>query len=170
SWPFCNSPYQASSTSLNGAPAAAGYRWTEDPGGFRFLLPSVGPVWERTTGDNQIYYSPDNKAHYLQFAVTVGQSTSPLEHLQQLEASVSKNLTGYKQARMADAKVKGHDAAVWEFSYAAKEGGRRHAIEAEFIDDQGTAYAVYLSCPDKDWTEGERRFTTVLNSFEPVVR
>ncbi|MFE3041557.1 serine/threonine-protein kinase [Kitasatospora indigofera] len=154
----------------SGAPAAAGYRWTEDPGGFRFLLPSVGPVWERTTGDNQIYYSPDNKAHYLQFAVTVGQSTSPLEHLQQLEASVSKNLTGYKQARMADAKVKGHDAAVWEFSYAAKEGGRRHAIEAEFIDDQGTAYAVYLSCPDKDWTEGERRFTTVLNSFEPVVR
>ncbi|MFC9325392.1 serine/threonine-protein kinase [Kitasatospora sp. NPDC057015] len=151
-----------------GAPAPAGYRWTEDPGGFRFLLPETGGVWQRSMDRNQIYYSPDNKVHYLQFAVTVGQSTRPLDHLGQLELTVSKNLAGYTQLKMADAKVKGHDAAVWEFSYAAKEGGRRHAVEAEFIDDQGTAYAVYLSCPEKDWTEGEQRFTTVLNSFEPT--
>ncbi|WP_371481075.1 protein kinase [Kitasatospora sp. NBC_00315] len=151
-----------------GAAAPAGYRWTDDPGGFRFLLPLTGGVWQRSMDSNQIYYSPDAKSHYLQFAVTVGQSTRPRDHLAELEATVSKNLTGYAQLRLADAKVKGHDAAVWEFSYAAKEGGRRHAIEAEFIDGQGTAYAVYLSCPDKDWTEGQQRFTTVLNSFEPT--
>ncbi len=151
-----------------GPAAPAGYRWADDPGGFRFLLPLAGGVWARTTDSgNQIFYSPDNKTHYLQFAVTVGQSTRPLDHFTQMEATVSK-LKDYRKARMADALVNGHDAAVWEFSYAAKEGGRRHAIEAEFIDEQGTAYAVYLSCPEKDWTEGEQRFTTVLNSFEPT--
>jgi hypothetical protein len=151
-----------------GPAAPAGYRWADDPGGFRFLLPVAGGVWLRTTDSgNQIFYSPDNKVHYLQFAVTVGQSTRPLDHFEQMEATVSK-LKDYRKAKMADARVNGHDAAVWEFTYAAKDGGRRHAIEAEFIDDQGTAYAVYLSCPDKDWTEGEQRFTTVLNSFEPT--
>ena len=152
----------------SGAAAPAGYRWTDDPAGFRFPLPVTGGVWQRSSDDrNQIYYSPDDKLHYFQFAVTVGQSTRPIDHLTELETSVG-TMAGYQRVKLADAKVKGHDAAVWEFTYAARDVGVRHAIEAEFIDDQGTAYAVYVSCPDKDWTEGERRFTTVLNNFAPA--
>ncbi|MFF2043245.1 serine/threonine-protein kinase [Kitasatospora sp. NPDC058170] len=152
------------------AAAPTGYRWVDDPAGFRFPLPSGVPAWQRSTDTaNQIFYSPDNKSHYLQFAVTVGQSVKPLEHLQQMETTVSK-LKEYRQHKLTSVQVNGHDAAVWEFSYAAKEGGRRRAIEAEFIDGDGTGYAIYLSCPDKekDWTEGEQRFTTVLNHFTPT--
>ncbi|MFI9332282.1 serine/threonine-protein kinase [Kitasatospora sp. NPDC052868] len=152
------------------AAAPTGYRWVDDPAGFRFPLPSGVPVWQRSTDTaNQIFYSPDAKSHYLQFAVTVGQSVKPLEHLQQMETTVSK-LKEYRQHKLTSVQVNGHDAAVWEFSYAAKEGGRRRAIEAEFIDGDGTGYAIYLSCPDKekDWTEGEQRFTTVLNHFTPT--
>ncbi|MFB7616584.1 protein kinase [Kitasatospora sp. NPDC056181] len=151
-------------------PAPTGFRWVDDPAGFRFPLPVATPPWQRSTDTaNQIFYSPDNKSHYLQFAVTVGQSVKPLEHMRQMEATVSK-LKEYRQHKLTSVAVNGHDAAVWEFSYAAKEGGRRRAIEAEFIDDDGTGYAVYLSCPDtdKDWPEGERRFTTVLNHFTPT--
>ncbi|MBD0692806.1 serine/threonine-protein kinase [Streptomyces sp. CBMA123] len=155
-----------------GASAPAGYRWVDDPGGFRFPMPVATPAWQRSTGTdaNQIFYSPDNRVHYLQFAVTVGQSTKPLDHMRQMEVNVSKSLKDYKQHRMASAVVNGHEAATWEFSYAAKEGGRRRAIETEFIDDDGTSYAIYASSPDKgdEWQQAEQRFTTVLNHFTPT--
>ncbi|WBP88450.1 serine/threonine-protein kinase [Kitasatospora cathayae] len=162
----------ATGTPTPGAPAPAGYRWVDDPAGFRFPLPTGNPAWQRILGtdNNQIFYSPDNKVHYLQFAVTVGQSVKPLDHMREMEVSVSKSLKDYKQHRMASTAVNGHEAAVWEFSYAAKEGGRRRAIETEFIDEDGTAYAIYSSSPDKgnDWTEAFQRFTTVLNGFTPT--
>ncbi|MFE2414580.1 serine/threonine-protein kinase [Kitasatospora sp. NPDC059408] len=158
--------------SASGGPVPAGYQWVEDPAGFRFVLPSASPAWQRILGsdNNQIFYSPDGKVHYLQFAVTVGQSVKPLEHMREMEASVSKAQKDYKQHRMASTAVNGHEAAVWEFSYAAKEGGRRRAVETEFIDDDGTAYAIYSSSPEKgnDWNEALQRFTTVLNSFTPT--
>ncbi|MER7667816.1 protein kinase [Kitasatospora sp. NPDC096128] len=160
-------------TPAPGASAPAGYRWVDDSAGFRFPLPTGGPTWQRSLGvpdNNQIFYSPDNRVHYLQFAVTVGQSVKPLDHMRQMEGNVSKSLKDYKQHRMAGSVVNGHEAATWEFSYAAKEGGRRRAIETEFIDEDGTAYAIYASSPDKDgeWQQAEQRFTTVLNHFTPT--
>lgn len=149
----------------------SGYHWVDDPAGFRFPLPNGTPSWQRiSTGDNQIYYSPDDKVHYLQFAVTVGQSVKPLEHMRQMEANVSKSLKDYKQHRMAGTAVKGQEAAVWEFSYLAKEGGRRRAIETEFISPDGTSYAIYSSSPEKgnEWNEAEQRFYAVLNGFTPI--
>ncbi|MFI9363717.1 protein kinase [Kitasatospora sp. NPDC053057] len=162
----------ATGTATPGADAPAGYRWVDDPAGFRFPLPTGNPAWQRSIGtdSNQIFYSPDGRTHYLQFAVTVGQSVKPLDHMREMEASVSKSLKDYKQHRMASTAVNGREAAVWEFSYAAKEGGRRRAIETEFIDEDGTAYAVYSSSPDKgnEWNEALQRFHTVLNAFTPT--
>ncbi|MER7702681.1 protein kinase [Kitasatospora sp. NPDC097605] len=156
----------------DGMPAPpAGYRWVDDPAGFRFPLPATTPVWERSsTSDNQIYYSPDNKVHYLQFAVTVGQSVRPLEHMRQMEAGVSVARKEYKQHKLTSVAVNGHEAAVWEFSYLAKEGGRRRAIEAEFIDQDGTSYAIYSSSPERgnEWNEAEQRFNAVLHYFTPT--
>ncbi|MFE4516171.1 protein kinase [Kitasatospora sp. NPDC056783] len=153
------------------APPPSGYRWVDDPAGFRFPLPTGTPPWQRiSSGDNQIFYTPDNKQHYLQFAVTVGQSVKPLEHMRQMETTVSKSLKDYKQHRMAGTAVKGQEAAVWEFSYLAKEGGRRRAIETEFIGQDGTSYAIYSSSPEKgnEWNEAEQRFYAVLNNFAPT--
>ncbi|WP_380278828.1 protein kinase [Kitasatospora purpeofusca] len=169
-------PGPASAESLpagaDGTPAPpVGYRWVDDPAGFRFPLPDGTPAWQRTsTPDNQIYYSPDNKVHYLQFAVTVGQSVRPLEHMRQMESTVSKSLKEYKQHKLTSVAVNGHEAAVWEFSYLAKEGGRRRAIEAEFIDKDGTSYAIYSSSPERgsEWNEAEQRFNAVLHYFTPT--
>ncbi|MFC5667438.1 protein kinase [Kitasatospora misakiensis] len=157
--------------SVDGTPAPAGYHWVDDPAGFRFPLPATTPAWQRSsTPDNQIYYSPDNRAHYLQFAVTVGQSVRPLEHMKQMEVSLSKSLKEYKQHKLTGVAVNGHEAAVWEFSYLAKEGGRRRAIEAEFIDEDGTSYAIYSSSPERgnEWNEAEQRFNAVLHYFTPT--
>ncbi|MFJ1703087.1 protein kinase [Kitasatospora sp. NPDC088346] len=147
-------------------PAPDGYQWVDDPAGFRFLLPTTG-TWVRTTENSEIYYSPDNKVHYLQFAVTVGQALSPNEHLQEMEQSVTKNRQGYKREQLADIKVNGYQGAVWEFSYttADNSGTRRHLKEAEFRDENGTSYDILSAGPDKDRTDSQKRFTTVLNHF-----
>ncbi|GAA2744680.1 serine/threonine-protein kinase [Kitasatospora cinereorecta] len=150
------------------APAPAGYAWRDDPEGFRFLAPTDTP-WTRTDeGGGQIVYSPDAKIHYLQFAKTVGQPLSPRAHFLQMETAVSKNLKDYQLTDMSDVRIKDQEGAVWEFSYTARDGSRRHAKEAEFRSSNGTSYAVYISGPDKDWTASQRRFTVVLNGFTPT--
>ncbi|MEV4611818.1 serine/threonine-protein kinase [Kitasatospora sp. NPDC049258] len=148
-------------------PAPAGYQWVDDPAGFRFLLPSTGGTWVRTVDGSEIYYSPDGKVHYLQFAVTVGQSLSPLQHFQEMEQSVNKNRQGYKREQLAEVKVNGFPGAVWEFSYttADSSGTRRYLKEAEFKTESGTSYDVLSAGPDKDRTDSQKRFTTVLNHF-----
>ncbi|MFI9784770.1 serine/threonine-protein kinase [Kitasatospora sp. NPDC051984] len=149
------------------SPPPTGYTWQEDPAGFRFPLPSDGK-WVRSEEGTQIYYSPDGRDHYLQFAVTVGQPLSPQEHLLQLEASLSKSQRDFQTSSLAAAKINDQEGAVWEFSFTTPSGVRRHAKEAEFRRSDGTSYSVYVSGPEKDWTQSLRRFTTVLNKFTPT--
>ncbi|OKJ17227.1 protein kinase domain-containing protein [Kitasatospora sp. CB01950] len=148
-------------------PAPDGYTWQDDPAGFRFLLPTDG-AWVRSETNAQIYYSPDDRDHYLQFAVTVGQPLAPQEHLLQMEASLSRSLKDFRTSSLAAAKINDQEGAVWEFSFTGTTGGRRHAKEVEFRRSDGTSYAVYVSGPEKDWTQSLRRFTTVLNNFVPT--
>ncbi|MFD8482540.1 serine/threonine-protein kinase [Kitasatospora sp. NPDC059673] len=149
------------------SPPPTGYRWQEDPAGFRFLLPTDGQ-WVRSEEGTQIYYSPDGRDHYLQFAVTVGQPLSPQEHLLQLEASLSKSQKDFQTSSLASVRINDQEGAVWEFSFTSPSGVRRHAKEAEFRRSDGTSYSVYVSGPEKDWTQSLRRFTTVLNMFTPT--
>ncbi|MEV4561851.1 hypothetical protein AB0K51_33405, partial [Kitasatospora sp. NPDC049285] len=151
----------------SGGPAPAGYVWQDDPDGYRFLLPTTDGTWTRVEEGGQVYYSPDARVHYLQFAVTVGQPLTPLQHFEEMELSVSKNLKEYQSTGPVAARINDREGAVWEFSYTAKDGTRRHAKEAEFRNTDGTSYAVYVSGPEKDWVQSLRRFTTVLNNFTP---
>ncbi|MDH6124228.1 serine/threonine-protein kinase [Kitasatospora sp. GP82] len=150
-------------------PAPTGYTWVDDPAGFRFPVPNDGTPWVRTTDSlGQILYSPDGRIHFLQFAVTVGQSLTPREHFLQMEGGITKTLSNYHRENLSDTKVNGHEAASWEFTFVATDGSRRHAKEVEFRDDNGTSYGLYVSAPDKDWITAQRRLTTVLNNFTPM--
>ena len=150
-------------------PAPSGYTWREDPAGFRFPLPAAsgGRPWVRSTDSNEIYYSPDGKVHYVQFARTVGQPLTPMQHLLQLEQGVKANRgAGYRREGLTAIKVNGQEGAIWEFSYPSLDGsGFRHQKEAEFRTEDGTSYDVLVAAPEKDWQEALRRFTVVLNNF-----
>ncbi|MFJ9519070.1 protein kinase [Kitasatospora sp. NPDC101801] len=154
------------------AVAPKGYRWVDDPAGFRFLLPTEGGRWERSAENNQIYYSPDpvtNRQRYLQFAVAVGQSLEPIAHFREMEQSVSKVSKDYRQIELTKVDVNGSVGAVWEFTYT-KDGSRRHVKDVEFRDAKGTSYTLLVATPDvdKDWVAGQRILTTVLNEFVPT--
>ncbi|WP_030457370.1 serine/threonine-protein kinase [Kitasatospora sp. NRRL B-11411] len=166
--PTGDNPLPSDSPLPSGAPAPAGYTWKDDPAGFRFLLPTNG-TWVRTEKDGgQIYYTPDKQEHFLLFAVMVGQPLAPEDHFLQMEGSLSKSLTDYQRTSLDTAKIKGQEAAVWEFSFGAKDA-RRHAKEVEFRRADGTAFMVYVSGPEKDWRDSLRQFTTVLNNFTPTI-
>ncbi|MER5862614.1 serine/threonine-protein kinase [Kitasatospora sp. NPDC002040] len=161
------SPQQQSSAAP--VPAPKGFRWTDDPAGFRFLLPTEGGTWVRSVENGQIYYSPDNRQRYLQFAVAVGQPLEPIAHFRELELSVSKVSKDYRQVALTKVDVKGDEGAVWEFTYL-KDGVRRHVKDVEFRDAKGTSYTLLVGVPDndKDWVAGQRILTTVLNEFVPT--
>ncbi|WP_407989891.1 serine/threonine-protein kinase [Kitasatospora sp. CMC57] len=152
------------------ATAPKGYRWVDDPAGFRFLLPTEGGTWERSVENNQIYYSPDrpeNRQRYLQFAVEVGQPKEPIEHFREMELTVGKG-KDYRQISLTQVDVNGAKGAVWEFTNT-KDGNRRHVRDVEFRDAKGTSYTLLVATPDneKDWVAGQRILTTVLNEFQP---
>ncbi|MFI9269235.1 serine/threonine-protein kinase [Kitasatospora sp. NPDC052896] len=167
-------PDDASASPLAPGSVLPGYQWTQDPAGFGFQLPTAIGTWQRTTdSSNQIYYSPDNQRHVLQFAVNVGQSLSPLDHLTQLEVDVRKKLKAYQRITLAANKVRGLQGARWEFTYSSvnpTNPGPRHVIEEEYMDADGTSYAILMSCPDNpsDWTLTQQWFTAVLNNFTPT--
>ncbi|GAA2230227.1 MULTISPECIES: serine/threonine-protein kinase [Kitasatospora] len=148
-------------------PAPTGYTWVDDPAGFRFPVPSDGAPWVRSTqGVEQIIYSPDGGLHFVQFSKTVAQSLGPREHFLEMERDLIKKLKDYHRGSLVDAKVNGHEAASWDFTFVgSKDGIRRHAKEVEYLDDKGTSYGIYVCTPEKDWLTGQRRFTTVLNNF-----
>ncbi|WP_441245692.1 protein kinase domain-containing protein [Kitasatospora sp. McL0602] len=148
--------------------APAGYRWMADEEGFRFPLPVTGGTWVRSMDKNQIFYTPDNKLHFLQFAVAVGQPLAPSQHLEQLEGDVSKgkNIKDFHRVDLSEVRINGQEGAFWEFTYTvAKDGSHRHVREAEFRDEDGTSYTIYQSGPEADSVDGQRLFTTVLNKF-----
>ncbi len=158
---------QESSTPQDGSPSPgrspSGYTLTADPAGFRFQLPDDGRPWVRSVGKNQIYYSPDNQQNYLQFAVAVGQPTTPLQHFQEMEHTVSLQ-PGYKVVSQKTLKFRGHDAAFWEWTQG-QGAAMRHMVEEEFIDTDGTSYAILQACPEANWLTGQRIFQAVLNNF-----
>ncbi|MFJ4678725.1 serine/threonine-protein kinase [Kitasatospora sp. NPDC088783] len=166
--PSGDNPLTGESPLPSGAPAPPGYVWKDDPAGFRFLLPTNG-TWERSEHDGgQIYYTPDNQEHFLLFAVSVGQALAPKDHFLEMEGSLAKSLKDYQRTTLDTVKIKGQEAAAWEFAFGAKDA-RRHAKEVEFRRADGTAFMVYVSGPEKDWRDSLRQFTTVLNNFTPTI-
>ncbi|GAB2693149.1 serine/threonine-protein kinase [Kitasatospora kifunensis] len=171
--PVTSSP---TGTAVLSGPAPAGYTWQSDPSGFRFPLPLDGGTWQRTTDDkNQIYYSPDNKRHFLQFAVTVGDATKPYDNMLYMEGKMKANSTGYHRVSLDQTPVRGHEAARLVWTYNQLSGplaGRRMSIDEEYRDADGTSYAILVSGPDTpdDTTTTQQRLTAILNGFTPTAQ
>ncbi|GAA4847418.1 hypothetical protein GCM10023235_25240 [Kitasatospora terrestris] len=143
------------------AAAPAGYRWVDDPAGFRVAVPQD---WTRSENNGQIDYSPDGGVHLLRFGVTPGATKSSEEHFLELEQTVS-TYPDYQRILLAADVYQGRPGAAWEFTWTDAKQGTRHAVDQAFIATSGTEYAIYLSGPESDWTSTQQRLVTVLNSF-----
>ncbi|MFG2820222.1 serine/threonine-protein kinase [Kitasatospora sp. NPDC048365] len=152
----------SSTAAASGSTAApAGYRWVDDPAGFRVAVPQG---WTRSENNGQIDYSPDGGVHLLRFGVTPGATKTSEEHFLELEQTVS-TYPDYQRILLAADTYQGRPGAAWEFTWTDPKQGTRHAVDQAFIATSGTEYAIYLSGPESDWTSTQQRLVTVLNSF-----
>ncbi|GAA1138480.1 serine/threonine protein kinase [Kitasatospora gansuensis] len=144
-------------------PAPTGFRWVDDPAGFRVAVPQN---WTRTETGGQIDYSPDGGLHLLRFGISPGAAQSSEAHFLELEQTVGQQ-TGYQQITLQPNVYRGSPGALWEFSWTDTKRGPRHASDQAFVATNGTEYAIYLAAPEGDWTTARQQFTTVLNTFQP---
>ncbi|KQV14420.1 MULTISPECIES: serine/threonine-protein kinase [unclassified Kitasatospora] len=146
------------------APAApAGFRWVDDPAGFRVAVPQN---WTRTETGGQIDYSPDGGLHLLRFGIGPGATQSSEAHFLELEQTVAQQ-TDYQRITLQTNVYQGSYGALWEFSWTDAKRGPRHAADQAFVATNGTEYAIYLASPEGDWTTTQQQFATVLNTFQP---
>ncbi|WP_371496886.1 protein kinase [Kitasatospora sp. NBC_00374] len=146
------------------APAApAGFRWVDDPAGFRVAVPQG---WTRSETNGQIDYSPDGGLHLLRFGVGRGVVQSAESHFVELEQTVGRQ-PDYARIILQANVYQGSDGALWEYTWTDAKRGPRHAADQAFVASSGTEYAIYMASPAGDWTTAQQQFGTVLNTFEP---
>ncbi|MEY9962366.1 serine/threonine protein kinase [Streptacidiphilus sp. MAP12-16] len=145
-----------------------GYTVQHDPAGFSFPLPE-GQTWTRVAkGTVAINYSPDNQDHLLIFGVTPGQGISPLQHAQEMAASLTTNDHSYQLESLEQDTFRGYTGARWSFTFTMNINGvpeQRHAIEQLYKDSTGTEYDIYLAYPQSVWTRGYQRFLDIIGGF-----
>ncbi len=119
------------------------------------------------------YVSPDGrtglKISALDFA------GPPMQNFQQLETELKgpgdHQLSGYHRLRLNPTKVTiggtAESAALWEFTWQGKLRPY-HAIDLGFGQEGATAYALYLSAPDSEWSDQKPRFETAVATFRPA--
>jgi hypothetical protein len=119
-------------------------------------------------GLSAIRYTPDDQVHLLTFGVTPGQGITPLQHAQQMAKEVVATSRTYQLVSLNSDVIKGYQGARWEFTFSQELNGtlqQRHAIEQFYKDRSGTEYAIYLACPESDWSTGYAWFLQVVEGF-----
>ena len=119
-------------------------------------------------GLSAIRYTPDGQDHLLTFGVTPGQGITPVQHAQQMAKEVVATSRTYRLVSLETDTVKGDPGARWEFTFSQSIDGtlqRRHAIEQFYKDNSGTEYAIYLACPESDWSTGYAWFLQIVQGF-----
>ncbi|WP_405020801.1 protein kinase [Kitasatospora sp. NBC_00070] len=144
-------------------PAPAGFRWVDDPAGFRVAVPLN---WTRSETGGQIDYSPDGGLHLFRVGVGPGATQSPEAHFLELELTAARQ-SDYQRITLQSNVYRGTEGALWEYTWTDAKRGPRHAADQAFVAPNGTEYAVYLASPPGDWNTTRQQFATVLNTFAP---
>ncbi|MET7455841.1 protein kinase [Streptomyces sp. NPDC005574] len=146
----------------------------DDPDGFSLYLPAG---WTRTVastagGINQIDYSPDGGKHFVRIAVDPSPDFADgYSHQLDLEEQVQR-LLDYRRVTLEKNLYRDRDGSRWEYTWTALAKdtpfpGPRRAVEETYVARDGVEYAIYMSSPAADWETTSRRFTAVLQGWQP---
>jgi hypothetical protein len=142
----------------------AGFRLHSDPTGFRLAVPRG---WKESRSGSDVYFRDPKSRSYLQVDQTAHPKPDALQNWKAEEAGAAGRFPGYRLLRLK--RVAYHDwgAADWEFTWRPS-GGELHVINRNVRVNGHRAYALLLSVPADDWTEGEKSFQVITDSFVPA--
>jgi eukaryotic-like serine/threonine-protein kinase len=157
-------PGVASPTAAGEPVLPSGWRYYEDPTGFRVAVPQG---WVLSRRGTMVYFREPNGGRVLGIDQTDQPKSNPVAdwRAQEVRRVRAGDWADYQQVKIVavDYFIK---AADWEFTYASDDG-RIHVINRGFITSPHQAYGIYWSTPDSQWNANLDNFRLITQTFKP---
>jgi hypothetical protein len=100
---------------------------------------------------------------YLRVGWTSTPGDDPAEAWREQARSFRLRHQGYSEIRIEETEFRGHEAAIWEWTYGASR--TLHAINLGWVDgDRG--YALNFQTPESAWADSQRLWERLQEGFE----
>ena len=126
------------------------------------------PGWQpqdATAPNNVDLVAPQDEDGYLRIAHTDDPATDALQDTQAIEAAFREDHADYQRIRLERTDYRGHDAAIWEYTYSV-DGQPFHALHLNFVTGP-RGYALNHVTPASGWSAAPERFDRFTASFSP---
>ena len=138
----------------------AGFRWWNDPSGFRVAVPSG---WRRSgDGHSVLVFTAPRGQPTLRISRWMPDPQSAVAALLGAERDVQ--LTAYHRIRIE--VLPDSPDAVWEYTYQDRSAGPIHDLQ-RVLTGGGRTYLVEWRAPKAAWAAGLPSLTVVLETFRP---
>jgi eukaryotic-like serine/threonine-protein kinase len=124
------------------------------------------PDWELVTQDEtRLDFRDPETGTYIRVDWTDQPGPSPVGAWRDLERSFSASHEGYRRVDLFSTTYKGHEAAVWEFTFV--EGGAKlHAVDLGFVTGE-YGFALYFQTRQENWETSQQLFEKLKAGFRP---
>src|SRR5579875_8734 len=173
------SPVAAAAGPARTGPLPQGFHWHTVPAtaagtdaGFTIAVPDGWTVTQRGAAT---YLTAAGGSEYLEVDLTPHTYPVMLAEARWLAQQTRRQgkFPGYRVIGIKPARVRGADAAAWQFTWREPGVGRVRVLDLMCIAHTSAgpqSYALYLSAPEPAWQRSLAAFDTELRTFRPVPR
>jgi hypothetical protein len=87
------------------------------------------------------------------------------------QSQAQGHFPGYQEIAIRPVKLRGMNAASWEFTWQEPGVGRVHVLDLMYIADTQSgrqSYALYMTAPERAWTRSLAAFDEEMRTFRPA--
>src|SRR5579875_1677037 len=173
------SPAAAAAGPARTGPLPQGFHWDTVPAmaagtnaGFTIAVPDGWTVTQRGAAT---YLTAAGGSEYLEVDLTPHTYPVMLTEAHWLAQQTQRQgkFPGYRVIGIRPARIRGADAAAWQFTWLEPGAGRVRVLDLMCIAHTSAgpqSYALYLSAPAPAWQRSLAAFDTELRTFRPVPR
>ena len=129
---------------------------------YTFAHPADWQVQQRS-GNRTDFQDPGTGA-YVRIGWTDDPNADPVQDRQEYSQRFAASHEDYQEVTLEGTSFRGHDAALWEYTY--REGGTQlHAIQVSWVAD-GRGYAINYQTHEDDWQDMRDLWPQIQAAFE----
>jgi hypothetical protein len=171
------SPVAAAATAPSSGPLPAGYQLDKLAGspvgaisGYTVAVPVTWTAVSR--GKTTHFYAPGVHT-FLEIDLTPHTYADMVTEARTLanQTQAQGHFPGYQEIAIRPVKLRGMNAASWEFTWQEPGVGRVHVLDLMYIADTPSgrqSYALYMTAPERAWTRSLAAFDEEMRTFRPV--
>ncbi|MBW3560895.1 MAG: serine/threonine protein kinase [Actinobacteria bacterium] len=137
-------------------------RYDADGEPYTFAHPADWQVQQRS-GNRTDFQDPGSGA-YVRIGWTDDPNGDPVQDREEYSQRFAESHEDYQELTLEGTSFRGHDAALWEYTY--REGGTQlHAIQISWVAD-GRGYAINYQTHEGDWQDMRGLWPQIQAAFE----